>query len=165
MVNEELAKRSKFAYNDIEEDNAIASKIEKTGKEVIKLNRGDPPQYIKTPDYIIDAYVDALRHYKTGYIDMIGLKELREAVSDRYAKSYKVKVDPENIIITQGVSEALAFLNSVLIEDKDKAVLFAPYYPQYMPLLQMYGGSPILERYSEKLNWNLDIDSLSKSLK
>ncbi len=165
MVNESLAKRSKFAYNDIEEDNAIASRIEKAGKQVIKLNRGDPPQYIKTPDYIIDAYVDALKHYKTGYTDMTGIKELREAVSDRYARFYKVKVNPENVIITQGVSEALAFLNNVLIDSNDKAILFAPYYPQYMPLLQMYGGSPILEKYSEKLDWNLDIDSLSKSLK
>ncbi|ASI14104.1 aspartate/tyrosine/aromatic aminotransferase [Candidatus Mancarchaeum acidiphilum] len=164
-VNEDLAKRSKFAYNDIEEDDAIASKIEKTGKEVIKLNRGDPPQYIKTPDYIIDAYVDALRSYKTGYVDMTGIKELREAVSDRYARSYKAKVSPENVIVTQGVSEALAFLNNVLINDRDQAILFAPYYPQYMPLLQMYGGSPIIEKYSEKLNWNLDIDSLGRSLK
>ena len=71
----------------------------------------------------------------------------------------------EDIIVTQGVSEALMFLNSSLINEGDSAILFKPYYPLYLPLLNLYGGKEILERYDEGDAWNVHIDGLAGTLK
>ncbi len=160
-----LSKRSKYAYNAIEEEDTLSNQIQKKGAEVIRLNKGDPPQYIKTPKYIIDAYIKALKEYKTTYSDSTGLKELKEAVSNRYKRNYKVNFTSNDVIVTQGVSEALSFINSSLINNGDNAMLFKPYYPQYMPLLQMYGGKPIIRSYEHKLNWGINPESMRKALK
>ena len=164
-MNNILSKRSKYAYNAIEEEDALSNQIQKKGAEVIRLNKGDPPQYIKTPKYIVDAYIKALKEYKTTYSDSTGLKELKEAVSNRYKRDYKVNFTSNDVIVTQGVSEALSFINSSLINNGDNAMLFKPYYPQYMPLLQMYGGKPIIRSYEHKLNWGINPESMRKALK
>ncbi len=161
----ELSIRSRYAINPIQEEDAVAYSLMKAGKEVIKLNRGDPAIYFKTPKYVVDAYVKALREGKTFYADPIGVKELREAVSKRYKSIYNINVNPDSVIVTQGLSEAIIFLNAALINEGEKAVIFKPYYTQYIPDLEIFGGRAVLERYDEKINWNIDIDSLEKSIK
>ncbi len=160
-----LSSRGRYAINALEEDDVLADKIIRSGRQVIKMNRGDPPAYFKTPEYIIDAYIEALKENRTGYSDATGIHELKEAVSARYKRLYGINFNPGKVTITQGVSEALLFLNSMLINSGDEAVIFRPYYTQYLPDLEFYGGKAILERYSEKDNWNVDLDGLEKSIK
>ncbi len=160
-----LSKRSKFVYNPLEEDDRIAEKLMADGKKILKLNRGDPPHYFPTPKYMIDAYIDALKEGRTGYSTNRGISELREEVSRRYERLYKVKSDPDNdVVITQGVSEGIKFLNAALVNERERVVLFKPYYTVYMPDLQMFGGIPIMENYDEKNNWQIDADSLRRNL-
>lgn len=160
-----LSNRSRYAFNSIHENDMLANSMKKAGKKVIIINRGDPPVYFKTPSYIINAFMRALKEGKTGYSSAIGVEELREAVSKRQKRLYNVDSTSDDVIITQGVSEALMFLNASLINDGDRAVVFRPYYAQYVPELEINGGIPILERYSEEDNWSVDTDSLEKMLK
>ncbi|MGC8648487.1 MAG: pyridoxal phosphate-dependent aminotransferase [Candidatus Micrarchaeia archaeon] len=160
-----LSNRSIYAQNPIEEDDTLAEKLAKEGKNIIKLNRGDPPVYFPTPEYILNAYIEALKAHKTTYTNATGIPELKEAISQRYKKRYKLEVDSEGIIITQGVSEALSFLNNSLVNDGDYAILFKPYYPIYVPSLNLAGGKEILEKYDEGKNWNINVDSLESALK
>jgi alanine-synthesizing transaminase len=78
---------------------------------------------------------------------------------------YGIETDADNVIISQGVSEALLMLNFTLINPGDRAVLFKPYYTIYLPYLSSFGGRPILERYDEANGWNVDTESLKRSLK
>ncbi|MDE1851942.1 MAG: aminotransferase class I/II-fold pyridoxal phosphate-dependent enzyme [Candidatus Micrarchaeota archaeon] len=156
---------SVYAENPIEEEDVVAERLEMQGKKILKLNRGDPAVYFPTMKYMIDAYVKALREGKTRYSDFAGIRPLREAVAARYRRLYGTNVDAEDIVITNGVSEALMFINSVLINKGDKAVFFRPYYPLYIPDLKINGGNPIIERYSEERNWEVDTDSLERSIR
>lgn len=160
-----ISKRSSFVYNPILEEDYEAAKLAKRGIEVMKLNRGDPAYYFPTPKYIIDAYVEALREGKTYYSDSAGVRELREAVAGRYNRMYNVSASPENIIATAGISEGLAFINSALIENGDRAVIFKPYYVQYITNLMEYGGRPVFGIYDEKDEWNIHFDHIRGELK
>lgn len=160
-----LSYRGRYATNPIEEEDRVAEKLAKEGNKIIKLNRGDPAVYFKTPKYVTDAYEDALEAGNTHYVDHIGVPELREAVARRYGRMYGLKADAEKIVVTQGVSEALLMLNFALINRGDKAVFFKPYYPIYLPYLKIFGGKPILERYDEANEWNVDTEGLERSLK
>ncbi|MGC8571739.1 MAG: aminotransferase class I/II-fold pyridoxal phosphate-dependent enzyme [Candidatus Micrarchaeia archaeon] len=160
-----LSERSRYAQNAIEMEDATAEALAKKGMKIIELNRGDPTYYINTPKYIINAYKRALDENKTHYSRAEGIKELTEAISKRYKHLYNIDFDEDKVIVTQGVSEALSILNSALINDGDKAVLFRPYYPPYMPYLKMNGGEAVLESYDESNNWNIHIENLKKSLK
>jgi alanine-synthesizing transaminase len=160
-----LSRASKYAVNPIQEEDEVAMRLIRSGKKVIQINRGDPPSYFKTPKYMIDAFVRALRENHTGYANPLGITELREAISDRYRRLYGTDAGTDKITVTQGVSEALIFLNSMLLDHGDSAVIFKPFYTQYLPDMQFYGGKPIVESYEERLGWNIDTDSLSRRLR
>lgn len=160
-----LSDRSRFAGNSIEEDNRLADELERKGMRVIRLSRGDPTVYFPTPRYIIDAYVAALRDGKTTYASSGGEQALKDAVTERYRRLYNLSAGSDDIAITAGISEALLFINSALINKGDTAVLFRPSYPIYMPTLRLHGGRAMLARYDELNGWNVELDALRKSLR
>ena len=159
-----LSRRSAFAENPIEEEDRVADELAEERRKVLKLNRGDPAAYFRTPRYILDAYVEAIREGKTGYSDPRGVRELREAVAKRYERRYGLKTDFKHVIMTQGVSEAIALANAALIDKGDRAVLFRPSYPLYRPYLRLYGGVEVDGRYEESSGWGVDVDSLARTL-
>ena len=158
-----LSGRSRFAGNVIEEEDTFAAELSHSGRKMIKLNRGDPVAYFPTPKYIIDAYVRALKLGRTGYSFHAGIPELREAISHRHKRLYGLDADMEDVIVTQGVSEAIMFLNSMLIGRGDSAVLFRPYYPLYFSGLHMYDGKPIFADYHDD-GMGIDTDLLRRRI-
>jgi alanine-synthesizing transaminase len=159
-----LSDRSRFAVNPIEEEDMVALELEKKGKKIIKLNRGDPPKFFPTPKYIVDAYAEALERGKTAYSKADGEDMLKEAIINRYRRMYKLGFKDDDIIVTAGISEALSFINSALINDGDMGILFRPAYPMYMPQLELYGGKPLMAQYDEKDGWSVHLDVLRKKL-
>ncbi len=159
-----LSKKSMYVENLILELNPLAEKLERSGKKIIKLHRGDPPHYFPTPKYIIDAYIDALKKGETYYSRAQGCRELVNAVAFRY-KKYGMNLNEDDIIITAGVSEALLFLNSALLDKGDRAVTLRPYYPQYVMRMREEEGVPIIGRMMLEHDWAVDTDGLRKSLK
>ena len=160
-----LSKLGKFATSPIREEDGIAADLISRGNKVIKLNTGDPAVYFKTPEYIINSYIEALKANNTSYSDSQGVQVLRDAVARRYEKTYGVQIKPDRVVVTQGVSEALYFLNTALINNGDKAILIRPYYPAYLPYLNIVGGEAVLAKYDEEKNWEIDLDNLEETVK
>lgn len=160
-----LSRNSRYVANPIEEEDAIVNRLIRKGKKVIRLSRGDPALYFKTPEYMIEAYIKALKEGKTYYSDPAGIPELREAIARRYKRLYGLSVSEEEVMVTQGISEALSFINGAVIDPGDNAVIFDPSYPPYLPYLRLYGGREISGRYEEQDEWNINTDHLRKALK
>jgi N-succinyldiaminopimelate aminotransferase len=77
------------------------------------------------------------------YPPMMGLPELRQAVSAHYKRFHRLDFDPNNeIMVTSGATEALAGALLALIEPGDEVVLFQPMYDAYLPLVRRAGGIP-----------------------
>jgi aspartate/methionine/tyrosine aminotransferase len=77
------------------------------------------------------------------YPPMMGLPELRQAVSAHYRHWQALDLDPEaEVMITSGATEALAGALLALIEPGDEVVLFEPMYDAYLPLVRRAGGIP-----------------------
>src|SRR5438105_533718 len=80
--------------------------ISATMHDVISLGIGEPD--FVTPERILNAGIESLRHGDTHYTSNSGTMELRQAVSDYVNRLYGIGYDPEHeILITVGVSEAL----------------------------------------------------------
>ena len=157
---------SNYAGNPVEEQDEIAKELIKRGRKVIKLSRGDPAVYFKTPKYIIDAYVKALREGRSQYEYFYGAQELREAIAQRYKRMYALDLNvEEDIIATNGVSEALIFLNNVLMNRGDRAIMFRPFYTLYKSLLEINHGKALYGSYDEENGWAIDLDHLRKAVK
>jgi len=81
-------------------------KLEAEGKKIIKLNLGDPDQ--STPNEIIEAAYEAMKHGKTKYSSSVGEKRLREELASIH------QVSADNVVITPGSKWAIFHSNPLL---------------------------------------------------
>jgi len=142
----------------------VAERIEKAGGRIVKVNIGDPVPYFGTPKYILEALEKAVREGKTGYGRSPGEKPLLEAIARRYRRKYGFEVGPDNIFVTQGVSEAIQFLDACLLEEGRGCIMFSPYYPAYIPQLRIYSGEYYLSSCDEENGWAPGIDDLKRQV-
>jgi (5-formylfuran-3-yl)methyl phosphate transaminase len=123
---------------------ARAKELECAGRDIVRLEIGDPD--FPTPDVITRAAETAMAEGSTHYTQSLGLPDLREALSARYASHYGVAVDPDNIVVTQGTSPAMLLLFGALLDPGDEVIMPDPCYPAYPNYVTFLGGVPKLVR-------------------
>ncbi|PFG09438.1 MULTISPECIES: pyridoxal phosphate-dependent aminotransferase [unclassified Marinobacter] len=109
-----------------------------TMKDVIHLSIGQPD--LPTPKHIIDAYVDALHAGQTGYTMDAGLPELVTALRDYYSKRYNRKLTRDNILVTNGATEAMYLAIAATAAPGRQFLVTDPSFLLYAPLIRMNGG-------------------------
>jgi aspartate/methionine/tyrosine aminotransferase len=67
----------------------------------------------------------------TLYAHALGLSELREAICRHYLHKYRVRIGPDQVIVTSGTSPALFMLFATLLEAGDEIIISNPHYPCY----------------------------------
>jgi aspartate/methionine/tyrosine aminotransferase len=139
----------------------IAKEVEKKGKKIIYLNIGDPLKYdFKTPSHIIDAYYEASVKGHNYYSESQGIRELRNAISRHIKKISGVDVDPEYVIVTSGVAEAINFIIRVFMDPGEEILVPSPSYPSYIGSPYLYYGKAVEYRCIEDEGWRPDVDDL-----
>lgn len=104
-----------------------ADKAKQRGTKVYHLNIGQPD--IVSPAAALDAYHN-LPFDVIAYTHSEGTPEYRKSLSDYY-KGRGYEVNPENIIVTNGGSEALLFTFGVIANPGDEIIIPEPYYANY----------------------------------
>ncbi len=105
----------------------FADKAKSRGIKVYHLNIGQPD--IKTPKPVLNAIKNFSQEIIAyGYSQ--GEPFLRKVISE-YFKNYDISVNPDDIIITTGGSEAILFAFSVVADIDDEIIVFEPYYTNY----------------------------------
>ena len=122
---------------------AAAQKLEAAGRRVTYLNIGDPAQFgFSPPRRVLEALSLAALDGHAHYAPSEGIPELREAIAAReHAKGLECGAD--EILVTNGVSEALDMVISSIVEDGDEVMLPGPYYPPYASYIRLHGGVPV----------------------
>jgi len=152
------AKTIEYAIRDVI---VLAKKLEKKGKKVVYLNIGDPVKYdFDTPAHIKQALKKAVEEGANWYSPSEGLPELREAICEKEKKVNGVEISPENVIITQGISEGIQMLMAAIVESGDEILVPGPSYPPYISYVRFFGGKPVSYRTVEDNGWQPDIDDL-----
>ncbi len=120
-----------------------AKKVEQKGIRVDYLNIGDPVQFgFQPPDNVKQALIDAVNNGNNFYSTSEGLFELRKAVA-RKENAKGLSLEPDDILITNGVSEGLDMVISSIVEEGDEVLLPGPYYPPYASYVRLHGGIPV----------------------
>ncbi|MDO4281499.1 MAG: aminotransferase class I/II-fold pyridoxal phosphate-dependent enzyme, partial [Peptococcaceae bacterium] len=104
-----------------------SQKARANGKKVYPLNIGQPD--IKTPE----GYFEAVKNFNQdvlAYADSHGDDTLIHNISDYY-KSYSMDFAPEDILITNGGSEALLFAMIAVCDAGESVVVVEPFYTNY----------------------------------
>ncbi|GAB4071009.1 aminotransferase [Ancylobacter sonchi] len=96
------------------------------------------------------------------YPPMMGVPELRQAAAAHYRHWQGLDLDPGEIMVTSGATEAIAGALLALIEPGDEVVLFQPLYDAYLPLVERAGGVPRLARLTPP-HWRLTEEVLASA--
>ncbi len=98
------------------------------------------------PDFDVSPkLIELISHYmKKGYnqyAPMTGVPLLRERISEKIEKTYKIKYDPDKEInITAGATQGIYAAIASMVRDDDEVIIFEPAYDSYAPAIQLCGG-------------------------
>lgn len=122
---------------------SYASEYEKTGKEIIYLNIGDPLKYdFKTPEHIKLALIKAVKNDENYYTKSEGLPELCKAIVEKESQK-GLSIIEEDVLVTNGVSEGLEMTLASVVDPNTEVLMPGPYYPPYASYVKFYGGKPV----------------------
>ncbi len=114
----------------------LAVEAQRKGKKIYHLNIGQPD--LVTPP----AFYDAVRNFDAqtlAYDASPGNPKLIEAVRNYYA-GLGVELDPNDILITTGGSEALLLTCLSILDPYTEVIIPEPYYPNYTTFVHAAGG-------------------------
>ena len=98
------------------------------------------------PDFDVSPkLIELISHYmKKGYnqyAPMTGVPLLRERISEKIEKTYKIRYDPDKEInITAGATQGIYAAIACMVRDDDEVIIFEPAYDSYAPAVQLCGG-------------------------
>ncbi len=112
-----------------------------------------------TPKHVKDAMIRAVLEDKNYYAESEGVRELREAIAERESAK-GMHVMPEDVVVTNGVSEALDMVISSIAEPGDEVLVPGPCYPPYLSYARVRGVRPVEYATLEHEAWRIDMDDL-----
>jgi len=164
-VRKTIAERIFHIRYAIRELVPLAKQLEARGEKIIYLNIGDPLKYdFDTPGHIKEALHKAVLEKHNYYSLSQGDPELREAIAYKEKTWHGVEIDPSDIVVTQGVSEAIGFVCAVLLNPGDELLVPEPSYPLYNVYPQLYGAKSVVYQCSEENDWQPDIDDIREKI-
>lgn len=113
----------------------LAEEAKRRGIHVYHLNIGQPD--IETPR-IFHEYIKKYNPNVVAYTHSAGLIELREAFKSYYER-YGIDVETDEIIVTQGGSEAILFSLAVIANPGDEVLVLEPFYANYAGFASFMG--------------------------
>ena len=110
---------------------------------VISLSIGEPD--FTTPWHVRQEGIESLRRGHTWYTPNRGFIELRNQISNYFARRFDVEYSPEKeILVTVGGSEAIDLCIRALIQKGDEVLIPQPSFVCYEPMTLMADGTPVI---------------------
>jgi aspartate/methionine/tyrosine aminotransferase len=120
---------------------ARANALAAQGRDIISLGIGQPD--FRTPEFIVEAAIKALRDGHHGYTAANGLPPLREAVAADLHKRYSVEVSPDNVMIMPGGKPTM-FMSILMFGEPGAEIMYPdPGFPIYRSMIEFTGAAPI----------------------
>ena len=134
----------------------FANAAKERGIKIYHLNIGQPD--IPSPK----IFLDKIRNYRekvVAYEQSDGNVNLKKSTS-RYYKKYGLDIDPEDIIITLGGSEALWMACFILLSAGEECLTIEPFYANYLSFAKM--ADIKIKAVTSKIEDNFRLPSLSQ---
>jgi alanine-synthesizing transaminase len=149
-----------YAVRDIV---VLAQKTKETGKEMMWLNIGDPLKYdFETPKHMIQAVAKAMQDGHNGYSASSGIDEALDAIRIQ-AKSQGID-NIQDIVITNGGSEAIDIALTSLLNPGDNVLTPSPGYPLYEAIINKLEAHENQYYLNEENGWQPDINDIESKI-
>ena len=138
---------------------AKAKAMKAEGRPVIGFGAGEPD--FPTPDYIVDAAVAAAREPRYHrYTPAGGLPELKKAIAEKTARDSGYRVEPAQVLVTNGGKQAIYEAFAALLDPGDEVIVIAPYWTTYPESIKLAGGVPVYVVTDETTGYLASVEQL-----
>src|SRR6188472_1362486 len=138
---------------------AKAKALKAEGRPVIGFGAGEPD--FPTPDYIVDAAVEACRDPRNHrYTPAGGLPELKKAIVEKTLRDSGYAVEPAQVLVTNGGKQAIYAAFAALVDPGDEVLLPAPYWTTYPEAIRLAGGVPVEVLADETQDYLVTVEQL-----
>jgi aspartate/methionine/tyrosine aminotransferase len=135
-----------------------AGEMKAQGKEIISLGLGEPD--FKTPNYVVEATIEAMRNDYTHYSATQGWPELRKLIAEDCNKAYGSSYTMNDVIVTPGIKSAVYFSLAAILEPGDEIILISPYYVSYPAMVKLAEPKAKIVNVTLSKDFSLDADKL-----
>ena len=120
---------------------AAATRRQQTHGDAIMLCVGQPST--PAPDPVRREVERVLDTQTLGYTEAKGTLELRTAISGHYGRHYKVDVDPDEVVVSNGSSGGFSTVLLAAFETGARIAMTRPGYPAYRNTVRALGCEPV----------------------
>jgi aminotransferase len=129
--------------------------------DAVNLAQGFPD--FPAPDEVKRAAMQAIDADVNQYAITWGARGFRQAIAQKFERTYGMAVDPERqICVTCGSTEAMIASMLGVIDPGDEVIVFEPFYENYGPDAILAGAVPRYVTLREP-DWSFDEDELSSA--
>ncbi|GAA2703796.1 aminotransferase [Actinoplanes palleronii] len=141
-----------------------AQELEAAGHRILKLNLGNPaPWGLATPAPIVADMVQNLVDAQ-GYSDARGIYSARVAVAQHYQTLGVTSVQPDDVLLGNGVSELIVMVLQALLDTGDEVLVPSPDYPLWTGAVSLCGGRAVHYRCDESAGWAPDLEHMAAQI-
>jgi alanine-synthesizing transaminase len=141
-----------------------AQELEGAGHRILKLNLGNPaPWGLSAPEPIVADVVHNLQDAE-GYSDARGIYSARVAVAQYYQTLGVESVQPDDVLLGNGVSELIVMSLQALLNTGDEVLVPSPDYPLWTGAVTLCGGRAVHYRCDETQDWAPDLEHVAAQI-
>jgi len=120
---------------------------------------------LSTPDFINRAAMASLAAGDTFYTWQRGIPELRQALSDYYARHFNVSLSPENFYVTGSGMQAIQLSVQAITSPGDEMIYLTPAWPNIAAALEIAGARSVgVQLDFDGGKWVLDIGRIEAAI-
>jgi aspartate/methionine/tyrosine aminotransferase len=125
------------------------------------VGEGDLP----SPDFVNKAAMEALAAGETFYTYQRGIPELRQALSDYYARHFGITLPVEHFFVTGSGMQAIQIAVQAMTSPGDEMIYLTPAWPNIAAALEVAGARSVgVELQFEGGKWAVDLGRIEAAI-
>ena len=109
--------------------------------QAVNLGQGFPEA--DGPSWLKNFYIEAIEGAYNQYPPVRGINLLVNQLTQHYSFFYQRTINPENVLVTNGATEAICLSLLSIVEKDDEVILFTPCYDSYFANIKFAGGKTV----------------------
>jgi len=139
-----------------------AKELERQGRSIIHLELGEPDFHPAAP--VVDSLRNAVAAGRDRYCATRGIPALREEITHYLARTRKLSIRPEQVLVAPGCKMALSLAMMALIEPGDEVLYPDPGFPIYPSFTRGLGAKAVPFGLVEKNKFQPDLEEIASKI-
>lgn len=141
---------------------ARAEELQAEGLAIINLSVGEPD--FDTPEHIKEAAIKALRDGHTKYTAVDGIKSLKQAIVDKFARENHLQYELNQILVSCGAKHSIYNLFSAILNAGNEVIIPAPYWVSYPDMAKLADGNPVIVKTDASSHFKISPAQLNAAI-